>query len=247
MFTATLLKTLKGRGLHPNDIEQIITEFTKSAARTQANKRSHNWDYVLSPLSQVIKGLQTNGKRWRADPKKATLYEKYLKLLLTTRGTIQNVRALNVHNKSIAELHAAHGESCLPGNGMCWPDWVPSPLQDKVRLSFAKMYAGAGGEPPAMGKRLIPFACSTQVSANERRWSILHDTVLSLRNAHITVPNARETEEESQQLLDDYDKALKVIHKHNRWKTAPVRWGDLLKGAPRSDAGETVLPKTTGE
>ena len=173
-FDISYIKTgLRRHGMPPTLISALLRDLHQREARTLQQQPGGTWKVLTAPLSKLIRGLQSTRARWIADPHRGALYEKYLRLLLTTRETIRNAETANMGRKSLPDLAQELG---LLGRGTRWQDWVPSELRQKVAVAFERLYTVTLPEAypekyaRTSGKRLVPFRDKEYRNASDRRW-----------------------------------------------------------------------------
>lgn len=119
--------------------EDASTKRTSRAIRTE-------WGFVLLPLTDQIKSVQSRLSEWRRKPNREhliTFYTQYLELMIRARDLLRYEHAtarrtpIDYMNEKLASgatssKHVPPNELSAVPYGTSWVDWVP----DKLRVAF---------------------------------------------------------------------------------------------------------------
>jgi hypothetical protein len=237
-----LKKELKSYGLPPADREELAKKITSLTQNGRAAYTKNNWVLLLAPLKRRIIVMQAGMKRWSADPLRAKLYAKYLRLLLAARERIQNVKALNFGALSIPDAAKQETkrtpEAPVCADGLRWQDWIPAHTQEKVKQAFQTLYSEtipAQGHCPQnkngkaiIGKQLVPFSDDVTQTTDAVRWGLLQAFIANELYRRQDDPNAD----------PEFTRLMRVAQDvtYNRKDSASC------KGTPTVDGWFKVLP-----
>lgn len=217
-----VFKLLRQHGLPSLEASKLAATITAESNASIATKRKHDWRYVLLPLIHQIRLLQSSKHRWHSDPPRAKVYGAYLELLITIKKRINQVRALNLGEKSIPEIAAAHK---LPFSGMRWQAWVKPKELAAHTQAFFTLYTDTL-DPAKAGRRMIPFSTKEQRSVSDKRWDMLRVKVAA--ELHARKMEGRDADQ--QPLLDALMQAQRAIDNRGITDEAPYAgaWERLL-------------------
>lgn len=186
--------------------------------------RANDWKFVLYPLKQQIRALQSTKCRWADDPHREPVFSAYLSMLLKVRARIGQVRALSF-GKTIPQIAKECG---LPLNGLRWTAYVPEHIKERHTMAFERLYKidlpDAHGSHRG-GKRLVPFSTKAERNRSDGRWDALFATVIMELEGRASVAD------EQRPLIDALEEARAAISSRGIRDEAPYggRWEMLLR------------------
>lgn len=272
-----LLRALSRRDIPFHIQREVVNEvFVLRSPIRDELRREASFASLISAVVAAKRTVMGNKTKWH--PALVTLYEEYVALLTQTHDTMVHMQNMMVPNPEdphgarvpatlaiITALAKRKNDKCardglppLPSCTAAWPTWVAP--ADKTRLieAFDTAYARMGR---GRGKRFIPFH-TTALAHSMGRAVLRHRKFIDdMRAATCDRPDGKgSTHYRALHLcalrmaelwLDNYEKDIRLKHRHPATDPVPVNWTHMLTSDMRqrvaaADANPTDYIDPTG-